>query len=90
MTDAPRDARRERPASTRDAKPGAAHPAVVQKRRDDAPGGGADRDGESKADAGDRGIDADDLSGRICKRATRVAGVERRIGLDHVLDHARS
>ena len=46
--------------------------------------------GDRKADAlraiDDRGVDADDFSRRRHQRPAGIAGVERSIGLDHVLD----
>ncbi len=39
-----------------------------------------------EADAGDGGVDADDAPEAVGQRAAGVARVERRVGLDHVLD----
>ena len=38
--------------------------------------------------AGARGVDADDLAARVEQRAAAVAGVDRRVGLDEVGEHA--
>ena len=56
--------------------------------------GGVDRHREADADAavaaaaagGDLRVDADDLAGRVDERAAGVAGVDRRVGLQHVVD----
>ena len=52
--------------------------------------GGIGGDGETDAlRAGDDGgVDADDFARRGHQRAAGIAGVERRVGLHHVLDHA--
>ena len=80
---------RERRRGAGDAEVGAAHAAFGEQRRDDAPGGVVDRDGEAEPDAGDRGVDADDFAGRVGERAAGVAGVERGVGLDDVVDDAQ-
>ena len=48
--------------------------------------GDVDRDGEADAlrVAGDGGVDADDVARGVDQRAARVAGVDRRVGLDQV------
>jgi hypothetical protein len=43
---------------------------------------------EPEADARDRGVDPDDASTPVGERAAPVAGVQRRVGLDHVVDDA--
>ncbi len=39
-----------------------------------------------ETDAGEGGVDADDAAGGVGERAAGVAGVERRVGLDDVVD----
>ena len=82
-----RDAAEERHVLSGDAEIAAPHAAVAQERRQD----GVDRvDGDREAQplaAGDdRGVHADDCAGAGDERAAGVAGIERRVGLDHVLD----
>ena len=50
--------------------------------------GDVDRDGEADAlaAAGDGGVDADDLAARVEQRAAAVAGVDRGVGLDEVVE----
>ena len=55
--------------------------------------GRVDRDREADADVAlaaaaglDLGVDPDHFAGRVDQRAARVAGVDRRVGLDHVVD----
>ena len=45
-----------------------------------------DRHGEAEADPGHGGVDADHPAEAVGERAPGVAGIERRVGLDHVLD----
>ena len=45
--------------------------------------------GEPEPDAGDRGVDADDAAVAVDQRAAGVAGVERGVGLDDVVDDPR-
>jgi hypothetical protein len=47
-----------------------------------------DRDGEAEPDAGDGRVDPDDPRASVRERPSRVPGVQRRVGLDHVLDDA--
>src|SRR5262249_56580174 len=52
--------------------------------------GRVDRDGEADADvaaalAEDRGVDADDVAVLVEQGAARVAGIDRRVGLDEVV-----
>ena len=87
--DARAQARRERPGARGDADPGAAHAAVAHQlatttRRVVALTG----HGEPEPDARDRGVDPDDAPAAVDERAAGVARVERRVGLDHVVDHA--
>ena len=80
------DARRQRARPAGDPDPGAAHAAVAHQRGDDAAGGRVDGDREAEPDAGDGGVDADDVAAAVDERAAGVAGVERRVGLDDVVD----
>ena len=53
--------------------------------------GGVDRRWRSRCPAPGQdhgGVDADDLAAGVDQRAARVAGVERGVGLDHVVDQA--
>ena len=84
-----RDARRQRPGAARDADPGAPHAAVAHQRGDDPARRRVDRHGQAEADAGDRGVDPDHAAAAVDQRAARVAGVERGVGLDDVVDDAR-
>jgi hypothetical protein len=52
------------------------------------PGRVVDRHREPEADAGDRRVDPDDAAAAVRERAARVARVQGRVGLDHVLHHA--
>ena len=47
-----------------------------------------DGHGQAEPDARDGGVDADDAAAAVGERAARVAGVERGVGLDHVVDDA--
>ena len=60
----------------------------MDERGEDPLGGRIDRHGQTEPDPGDRRVDADDPPGRIGQRAAGVARVERRVGLDDVLDEA--
>ncbi len=83
------EARRQRSRAAGDADVGAPHSALADQFGDDPPRRGVDRDGEAEADAGDGGVDADHAGESVAERAAGVAGIERGIGLDHVLDQAR-
>src|SRR2546425_30613 len=67
---------------------GTANAAVADERRDEPARGAVDRDGEPQSDPGERGVHADDAAAPVCEPAPGVAGVERSIGLDDVLDDA--
>jgi hypothetical protein len=71
---------------TRDANVAAPDPAVANQPRRDEPRGVA-RDGEAEALRGNhgRGIDADHVAARVHERSSRVARVERRVGLNDVV-----
>ena len=71
-----------------DAEVGAAEAALGHQRADDRPRRLVDRHGEAEADTGDGGVDADDAAMPVRERAAGVARVERRVGLDHVVDDA--
>ena len=87
------DARR-RPAAAAGASP-AATPIQARRTRpsrissdDHAAGRRVDRHREPEPDARDRGVDADDAAAAVDQRAARVAGVERGVGLDDVVDRS--
>src|SRR5207237_5426648 len=68
------------------------HPAVADELSDD-PVDHVDRDGETYPGVGargrkDRGVDADQPSGRIEQGAARIPRVDGRVGLDHFADLA--
>jgi hypothetical protein len=52
----------------------------------DLPRGRVHRNRQAEPDAGDRGVDPDHAPGAIGERAARVAGVQRGVRLDHVVD----
>ena len=79
---------RERPRAAGDPDVGATEAPLAHQGGDDLARRGVDRNGEAEAEAGDRRVDADDLRLCVGERAARVAGVERSVGLDHVLDDA--
>src|SRR6266545_2603587 len=79
---------RQRPRAARDAEVCAPEAAFGHKRADDLPGGGVDRDGEPETEAGNRRVDPDHLRACVRERTAGVARIERRIGLDDVLDDA--
>ncbi len=65
---------------------GAAHATVADERDGDTLGGiRGDREADPLRGENDRGVDADDRAVRVHQRATGVARVERRIGLNHVI-----
>jgi len=70
-----------------DADEGAPHAAEADDLRDDEIGGvGGDREGNALRAVDHGGVDADDLAGRRHQRPAGIAGVERGIGLDDVID----
>ena len=77
-----------RPRHGDQAQVGAADPAVLDKAGDDAPRGRVHRHGHAQADARHGRVDADHARVRVGQRATGIPRVQRRVGLDHVLDHA--
>ena len=83
----PRDAAEERHVLAGHAQIAAPDAAVAQERGQDGVDG-VDRDGEAQplAAGDDGGVDADDGAGAGHERAAGVAGIERRVGLNHVLD----
>src|SRR5829696_2504863 len=66
---------------------GAAHPPLRYEREDDAAERARDGDGEAYTlrAADDGRVDTDDPGRGVGQRAARVAGVDRCVGLDHVL-----
>ena len=86
---AQRDAARDRRRRRADADIGAAHAPVTRDLAGDEMGGvGGDREADALRAHDDRGVDADDLAGRGDQRPAGIAGVQRRVGLHDVLDHA--
>src|SRR5213075_2590809 len=83
------DAAMQRHALPGHADVAARHAAVAHQPRGDEDGG-VDADGETDAlrPHDHRGIDADDVAARVDQRPSGVAGIERRVGLDDVLDQA--
>ena len=69
-----------------DAEPGPANPARGHQGRDDLAGGRVDGDGEAEADPGHRGVDADHPAVMVGEDSAAVAGVERGVGLDDLVD----
>ena len=84
-----REAPRDRRGLRGDADEGAAHAAVAdQFAEDEARGVAGDGEADALRAGDDRGVDADDLAARRDQRAAGIAGIERGVGLDDVLDHA--
>ena len=84
-----RDAARDRRRRGGDADRGAADAAVARDLAGDEIGGvGGDREADALRAHDDRRVDADHLAGRGDQRAAGIAGIERRVGLHDVLDHA--
>ena len=61
---------------------------VDDQRLEDPARGVVDRHGQAEPDPGDRRVDPDDPATRVGQRAAGVAGIERGVGLDDVLDEA--
>ena len=80
------ESRRKGTRAAGDAEIGAAEPALAHERADDLPRRLVDRDGEPEADSCDGGVDSDHVAVSVRERSARVARVEGRVGLDHVLD----
>ena len=78
--------RRKRPRAAGDPDVRPPHAPVAHQRADDPPRRGVDRHREPEADAGDRGVDPDHLGRAVDQRPAGVARVQRRVGLDHVVD----
>ena len=71
----------------RDADVGAPHAAVPhQLAEHEVRGVGRDREADALRALDDRGVDADHLAARGDQRPAGIARVERRVGLDHVVD----
>src|SRR5690242_11417183 len=85
-TELTRDDRRQRPRAARQAEVRAPEAALAHQGADDAARAVVDRHGESEPDAGDGRVDADDARPAVRERAARVAGVQRRVRLDDVVD----
>src|SRR5262245_27164733 len=77
---------RQRTGAADDAEERPTNTAVDDEGVEDAPRRRVDRDRETEADPGDRGVDADDPAACVRERAARVARVERGVRLDDVLD----
>src|SRR4029453_13646171 len=71
------------------AEPRAPH-ATVAYQRDGDPlrGRRSDRETDALRRQDDRGVDADHLAARVDERTSRIAGIERGIGLQHVVEQA--
>ena len=70
-----------------DADEAAPHTAVQdQLAEHELRGVARDREADALRAADDRGIDTDHLAARIDQRPAGIAGIERRVGLDHILD----
>ena len=81
-----RQPRRQRPRAAGDSEVRPAEAALRHQRADDLPRRVVDGNREPEADSRDRGVDADDATAAVGERAAGVAGVQRRVGLDHVVD----
>ena len=78
---------RHRELLGRDADIGAPHPAVPHQFAEHEVGGvRGDREADALRAHDDGGVDADDLAVRGNQRPAGIARVERRVGLDHVVD----
>ena len=78
---------RQRHRVDADAEPGAVHAAMAQDLADhEAHRVAGDRKADALRAADHRGVDADDSASRRHQRAAGIAGIERGVGLDHVLD----
>src|SRR6266545_699975 len=80
------EARGQRPRAARDAEVGAAKPPLAHQRPDDLAGRRVDRDGQAESDAGDGRVDPDHAALAVGERSAGIAGVQGRVGLNHVLD----
>ena len=81
--------RRHRGLLRGDTDEGAAHAAVAdQFAEHEACGVGGDRKADALRAHDHRGVDADDLAARRHQRSARIAGIERGVGLDQVVDQA--
>src|ERR1700712_4563933 len=83
-----RDLDRQRRGGPDDPEVAAPHAALPAQRGEDLAGRGRHRDGEPEPDPRDGGVDPDDVPRRVGQGPAGVAGVQRRVGLDHVLDDA--
>ena len=83
----PRQRTRNRHGLSRHADVAAANSAVAnQPRRDESRRVARDREAEALCRHDDRGVDADDVAARVDQRPAGVAGVERGVGLNDVVD----
>jgi hypothetical protein len=74
---------------SRDADVAATNPAVPNQFRGDEPDRIArDREAQPLGGYDRRRVDADDIAARGHERPAGVAGIEGRVGLDHVVDQA--
>jgi hypothetical protein len=72
-----------------DPEAAAAHPAVAHQPRGDVNRGVAtDRETDALRHPDHRRVDADDAAQPVDQRPSRVARIERRVGLDHPIDKA--
>ena len=70
----------------RDAEVGTPEAPLAHQRADDLARRGVDRHREAEPDSGDGGVDPDHAAAAVDERSARVAGIERCVGLDHVVD----
>ena len=82
-----REARRQRTSAAGDAEIGTADASLRHQRPDHPARALVDGHGEAEADPGNGGVHTHDMAVPVGERAARVARVERRVGLDHVVDH---
>jgi hypothetical protein len=79
--------RGQRPGPSSDAQVGARHFAARHEVADQLAGGVIDWHGEPESNSGDGGVDPDEPAGRVDESSARVPGIERGVGLNHVVDH---
>ena len=83
------DAARQRQRLAADAQPRAPHAAVANQRDRHALGGRRrDREADALRRQDHRRVDADDVAARVDQRSAGIAGIERRVGLQHVVEQA--
>src|SRR5207237_5959008 len=80
--------RRQWAGSAGEAEVGAPKAALRHQGANDLAGRGVDRDGQAEADARYGGVDPYDPCATVRERTAGVAGIERGVGLDDVVDDA--